>query len=210
MSPPPATPSPVAPGTRPEHPCPDLISGPGTEHRCSVRDPVLLVQLVGEFVEDDVLTPIAIPLVRLYLVPGDDHPAHLPGLADAGLPPRRVHPGFVHQLAVHDKGRGVDQDRAQLPIIIGLAVQYEKTGLSGDEHPHGIGDLQPTAAKEALFGEKDQDMPPQLLPDPIRDTRVQAQPFEEDPLPFRRKRGASQPLATPCLERRPDQEHRGR
>ena len=190
-----------------QHFRPHPVTGYAVEHGRPVYDPVLLVQLVGELMEDDVLTLKAIPCITLHLVPGDDHPAHLPGLPDTRLTTSRTDPRLVYQLAVDDEGRRVDQDRLELSIVIGLAVQYEKTGLRGDEHPYRFTDLQPTTAVEALLGEEDRDMSPEFLPQELRHLRVEAQPFEQDSLPLRGKRGPLQALAAPSLEhRRAEQE----
>lgn len=38
------------------------------------------------------------------------------------------------------------------------------TGLGRDEHPHRFGDRKPATAVDALLGEEDRDVPPQLRP----------------------------------------------
>jgi hypothetical protein len=61
-------------------------------------------------------------------------------------------------LTVGDVGRWIDQDGAQLRVIIGLAMQEEKAGLGRDRQAHFVRQLETTATFELLLGQKDPDM----------------------------------------------------
>jgi hypothetical protein len=182
-----------------EHPGPGAVSGALREHRRAVGGAILLVELVGEFVEHHVVSVVRVGRAGDHVAPREHHRASRPGLPEP------------HHLALHQDaplqallaghvGLRVDDDRAQLGVVVRLAVQQQDAGLRRDRHPDLVGDLQAKGALEHLLVQEHLDVPPQLglllgrQPPVIRDSPVEGR------LPLRRKGPRSRLLASPGRE----------
>ena len=53
---------------------------------------------------------------------------------------------------------GIDEDRDQAGIVVGVPVQQQQARLGGDRDLDLVGQLQPSAALEAFLGEEDLDV----------------------------------------------------
>ena len=146
-----------------ENPSPGHVLAALFQERRAVDRTILAVQLVGEFVQDEVLSVVDVRRPGLNVVPGKhDDPAG-PRLAETG------------RFALQDDwtadrfdflghvGAGVNQDRDQPGVNVGLAMEQEQARLGRDGHLDLIRQLEAAAALERLLGEEDLDQPAQLL-----------------------------------------------
>src|SRR4026207_589047 len=112
----------------------------------------LVVEVMGEFVEHDVVARVMGGAGRDHVLPGQDDPARIPGLTREHTPLPRDQTGLVFVFLLYPERRRIDEDRLQRWIQIGWPAEPQPAGVRGDRDPHLIGDREPVATDEGLFG----------------------------------------------------------
>ena len=125
------------------------------EDRGSVRRAVLLIKQVSEFVQHDVVPVVEVRRSLLNIIPGQDHHAVLPRLPKPGGF-TLLHDSAADRLnALGDIRMGINQDRDQAGIVVGLPVQEQQARLGGDRDLDLFGQFQPAATLEILLSQED-------------------------------------------------------
>src|SRR5271166_4814474 len=140
------------------------------------------------------------------MIPGQDHHALLPRLSEPGgftllhdSPADRLH-------ALGDICMGINQDRDQAGIVVGLPVQEQQARLGGDRDLELFGQFQPAATLEILLSQEDLDV---SLEFPLVGLREAVEDWDillDDIEPSRWEELRAEPLATMLLE---EVEHAG-
>ena len=108
-------------------------------HRIAAR--ACLLEEVGEFVDDDVVTVIT-RFGVLYITPGEHDAIAVDRKTGERAPALGHHPGvLVFEGLLDHELIGVQCDAVQRPIPIVRLAQGHKTGLRGDARAHRIVDL---------------------------------------------------------------------
>ena len=108
-----------------------------------------------ELVEHEIHAIIRLGGAFAHRVPGENESAEVM----AGVP-KAMFAAFLPDAAAYvplfvgNVARWIDEDRNQLRVVVGLAMQEQQARLSGDGDANLVGEHQPTAALEMLLGEK--------------------------------------------------------
>ena len=168
--------------------------------RCSIGRAVLLIKLVGELVQHDVVPVVEVRRSLPNIIPGENHHAVLPRLPE----PSRLalqHGSAADRFnALGEIRMGIDQDRDQSGIVVGLPVQEQQARLGGDRDLDLVGQFQPAATLEEFLGEEDLDVPLEFLLVGLREVVVDWEVLLDDGEPGRWERLSAEPLATTLLE----------
>lgn len=123
-------------------------AGPGSffiaraEERSAVGGEVFEVELVSEFVKDEVFAIGGIKGATFGRVPGEDEGAHGTGgfaeKAFAALLPDVVADGVG---SIDNEAGGIDEDGEEAREVIGAAMEEEQAGLGGDGDSDFVGDV---------------------------------------------------------------------
>ena len=130
-----------------------------TQQWCAIGLAIFEIQLVGEFVDDDVVAAAGrlYPLARL--VPRQYHRPFVPRLARPDLL------AFLHHTGAHMPGRrdnvgaGINEDGPEAGIIVGIAMKQQKAGEGSHADFDLIRDDQTITALKPFFGQKNLDVP---------------------------------------------------
>ena len=158
------------------------------------------VQLVGELVDDDVVSGIVGCAAGEDIVPGKDDGTIGPGFAGTAF----VGHGDERPMGAldggGDVGTGIDQDGDDAREIIGGAMEEEHAGHRGDGETDFVGDLKAGAAFETLFGQKDEDVSLELAAVGAGETVVKWHTLTEEAVPIRVEGPGAETTATPVTE----------
>ena len=123
------------------------------------REPAsFCVQVVRELVQHHVVA-VRRPQCGLFDVfPGQDDPVRVPGFAGELAATLRHQPVVVVHFVLDPERAGVHEDGLQF-IVQARPTEQQQARLRGDRRADFIGDLEPVAADELLFGEKGNDEP---------------------------------------------------
>lgn len=154
---------------------PGDVFGAVFEDGSAVGGAVFLVQLMGEFVDDDVFSVGDIGGSSCYAVPGEDDGAGLPGFTETNAW-AAYHPvgGFG------DIGVRIDEDVFEFWEVCGFSVEQEHAGLGGDGNFDFVGYFEAPAAFEGFFGEEYVDQFPELLLQGIGQAVIEGDIFVND------------------------------
>ena len=181
-------------------PCPGDKGGTLLKDCAAVAFAVRAVELVGEFVEDDVVAIVNIGCIPADVIPGEHHGAMMPGFAEADVKPFFHDPAGKVPGFLCDVSRGINKYGAQAGIVIGLAMQKQDAGLSGDRYPDFVGNLEAAAAEETFFGQEYEDMASQFLFIGEGQFAIEGDVVIEDVSPIGGKRPGRDFISTPFFE----------
>ena len=156
---------------------------------------VLSIQLMGELVQDQVSAILEVGRSSANIIPRKDDDPVGPGLPsvdvftfESDAVPERLD-------GLGDVGAGVDEDRGQLGVDIGITVEQEQASLSGDGHLDLIVQHQSAATFEVFLGEQDLDEAVEFESVGLRKASVKAYVLLDDRQPVRWKRRGPQSIA---------------
>ena len=113
---------------------------------------VFKIELMSEFVQDEVRAVRRIETALFGGVPGENQRAHvafrMPQHVFAALFPKI--PSDI-TIAGHGVTRWVNQNRSKLRVVVRFAMEQEETRLCGDGNANLIGELEAPAALKVLF-----------------------------------------------------------
>jgi len=121
------------------------------------------VELVCEFVEDNIMTIINVGGDSADIVPGKNDRAVMPRFTQTDVLT------FGHHTAPHMLGPvghvclRIYKYGKKAWIVIGLAVEKKESRLSGDRDTHLFGEFEPPASFESFFSEQDVDVSVKFL-----------------------------------------------
>ena len=95
---------------------------------------------------------------------------------------------------------GINQDRDQAGIVVGLPVQEQQARLGGDRDLDLVGQFQPAATLEELLGQEDLDVSLEFPLVGLGQAVVDRDVPLDDGEPGRWERLSAEPLATALLE----------
>ena len=143
---------------------PRRIFGPTRQCWCAVGGVVLEVELMGKLVQHHVLAIERIRPAPLRRVPGqDDRSKPIRCVTEEGLLAFLPNGSLQMSLSGHVVRGRIDQDTAQLRIIVSLAMEQEKAGLRRNRQANFIGKFETAAAFEPLLGQEDPDVAQELI-----------------------------------------------
>jgi len=157
-----------------------------------------LVELVREFVDDDVVAVVGVGGAGQHIVPTQQQLPLLPRLAGQGAACLVGQTAAVGLRAVDDEGARINQHLAQVAKAAAGAVEQEQGGLRRDQHPHLVIDRQARAADERNLGHQHLDMLLHLQLKVDRQTRKGRHAAAQDVAPGGRKGLPPHPAAAPC------------
>ena len=176
-----------------------LVGGGGLD---GGGEAIFLIELVGEFVDDDVVRGGVGVAGGEDVVPGEDDGAIGPGFAGTGFV------GFGDDPAVGtldtggDEGVGIDQDGDDTGEVVGGTMEEKDAGLGGDGETDLVGDAESVAALEELFVEEDEEVGLELGTVGGRETAIEGDGLEEEADPVGRERATTDATTTPRTENR--------
>ena len=132
-----------------------------------------------------------------HVVPRQDDSPIAPRLPQQILARFGHHAGLVDLLARHHEGAGVDQDRVQLRVHPGWAVEQQQASLAGDGQAHELVDFKPGAADKLFLIKKLLHEPVELVLQVARHLRVNWNIAAQNVAPGGRHRTRQDTLQTP-------------
>src|ERR1700736_728469 len=181
---------------RPHHFAPRHLLFTCRQGRRSISGEILVVQLVSEFMQNNVLAVGRISCAKFHRVPGKHHRPHrassLTESRHSSFFPNRT---FEVSLFFHQICRWINKNREQLREIICFSMQQQKTSLCCDRHPNFVVDFKPGATFEPLFGEEHLNVIEKFSLVRSRQPDKECNSAFNDLQPFVRKRPRLKPLS---------------
>ena len=181
-----------------QHGGPAAVAGHAGQVGRAVRGARFAVELVGEFVQHDIVAIRPVGGAPLHVVPGQHHAAIAPGLAQQAVRRGRDDAARPHFIAPDDEFRGVDEDGVEFRVHLRLAIEQQQAGLAGDGVAHLVRDFQPAAADEFLLIQKLHDEAAQLRLQGRRHAAVDGNIRFQHGQPFGRQGLGQGPLQAPA------------
>jgi hypothetical protein len=155
---------------------------------------IFLVELMGELVEDHIVTIQRIGSALDHFVPGQDDRAGMPGFAGA-LGGNVVNDFTVLLLVLDQIGFGIDEYGLKFRIVAGFAAQQQQAGLRSDGDADFVCDFETGAAFEVLLGQENLHVAEQLVLILLVQPGKEREILFENGEPTRRRSRAPKPRA---------------
>ncbi len=125
------------------------------QRREPINDAVPEIQLVGELVQHHIHPVVLVPTADPGVRPRKYDRAILPRLTQRGILGFVDHADLIHRfiLVRHEVTRK-DQNRFHIVEIVVLDPEQQQAGLTGNGHPHFVGDRNAPAALPMLLGDE--------------------------------------------------------
>src|SRR6185436_10279179 len=140
---------------RAHYPRPRAIVAVVLQRRRPVAAPILEIELVGELVEHQVHSVVRLRRAAMDRIPRQDQRAKLvAGVSEAMLATFLPNAAADVALFVGDVFGWINENRRQLRVVIGLAMQQQQARLSRDGNTDLVGEHEPAASLEMFFRQK--------------------------------------------------------
>jgi hypothetical protein len=135
-----------------------------------------------------------------HVVPGEHDHAVPPGFPEAAELAFEYHPAADRLDGPGDVGVGIDQDRDQAAVVIGLLVEQQEAGLGGDRDLDLVGQSESATALEVLLGEEHVGVALKVPAVGLAQAGVEWDVLAEERLPLGREGLGAEPVSASSLE----------